>query len=78
MSELAHWESMNAWTSSGAAASYVKEGYSNVRVGMVLEVATTLGALAGAALAAAVPAGAVAVTLFVLAVLLYSLLVPAD
>jgi uncharacterized membrane protein YfcA len=39
-------------TSSGAAAAYVKEGYSNVRVGMFLEVATTCGALAGAVLAA--------------------------
>src|SRR5947209_69427 len=48
-------------TSSGAAASYVREGYSNVRVGMFLEVATTLGALAGAYLAGLVPAGAVAV-----------------
>jgi len=38
-------------TSSGAAA-YVKEGYSNIRIGMFLEIATTLGALAGAALAA--------------------------
>jgi uncharacterized membrane protein YfcA len=35
-------------TSSGAAASYVKEGYSNIRIGMFLEIATTLGALAGA------------------------------
>jgi uncharacterized membrane protein YfcA len=48
-------------TSSGAAASYVREGYSNVRIGMVLEVATTLGALAGASLAAVVPASTVAV-----------------
>lgn len=38
-------------TSSGAAAAYVKEGYSNIRVGMFLEIATTVGALAGAALA---------------------------
>jgi uncharacterized protein len=38
-------------TSSGAAAAYVKEGYSNVRVGMFLEIATTLGALAGVAVA---------------------------
>jgi uncharacterized membrane protein YfcA len=37
-------------TSSGAAASYVKEGYSNIRIGMFLEVATTIGALAGASL----------------------------
>jgi uncharacterized membrane protein YfcA len=35
-------------TSSGAAAAYVKEGYSNIRIGMFLEIATTLGALAGA------------------------------
>ena len=38
-------------TSSGAAAAYVREGYTNVRVGIFLEVATTCGALAGAALA---------------------------
>src|ERR1700686_2929824 len=38
-------------TSSGAAAAYVKEGYSNIRVGMFLEIATTLGALAGVVLA---------------------------
>src|SRR5436309_8677941 len=44
-------------TSSGAAAAYVKEGYSNIRVGMLLEIATTLGALAGAFAAAAAPAG---------------------
>ena len=37
-------------TSSGAAAAYVREGYSNVRVGMFLEVATTVGALVGAKL----------------------------
>src|SRR5213595_2565203 len=35
-------------TSSGAAAAYVKEGYSNIRIGMFLEIATTLGALTGA------------------------------
>ena len=35
-------------TSSGAAAAYVREGYSNIRIGMFLEIATTLGALAGA------------------------------
>lgn len=39
-------------TSSGAAAAYVREGFTNMRVGMLLEIATTLGALAGAALAA--------------------------
>ncbi len=48
-------------TSSGAAAAYVKEGYSNIRIGMVLEIATTTGALGGAALAAHLPTGAIAV-----------------
>jgi uncharacterized membrane protein YfcA len=48
-------------TSSGAAAAYVKEGYSNIRVGMFLEIATTVGALSGAFLAIVVPGGAVAV-----------------
>ena len=48
-------------TSSGAAAAYVKEGYSNIRIGMVLEIATTLGALGGAALATHLPTRVVAV-----------------
>jgi len=48
-------------TSSGAAAAYVREGWTNVRLGMLLEVATTVGALAGAATAALVPTAAVAV-----------------
>lgn len=39
-------------TSSGAAAAYVREGFSNVRIGMFLEIATTLGALVGAYLTA--------------------------
>jgi uncharacterized membrane protein YfcA len=41
-------------TSSGAAAAYVREGYSNIRIGMFLEVATTLGAVVGAYLVARV------------------------
>jgi uncharacterized membrane protein YfcA len=49
-------------TSSGAAAAYVREGYTNIRVGMFLEVATTFGALAGAFLAAHVSGSGVAVT----------------
>jgi len=48
-------------TSSGAAAAYVKEGFSNIRIGMFLEVATTFGALSGAAIAAHVPTRAIAV-----------------
>ena len=38
-------------TSSSAASAYIKEGFSNLRVGMFLEIATTLGALSGAFLA---------------------------
>ena len=38
-------------TSSGAAAAYVRERMTNLRVAMVLEVATTLGALTGGYLA---------------------------
>ena len=47
-------------TSSGAAAAYVKEGFSNIRIGMFLEIATTLGALLGATLATRISSGAIA------------------
>lgn len=57
-------------TSSGAAAAYVREGYSNVRIGMFLEVATTLGAVVGAFLVAIVSPAAIAITFGV--VLLFS------
>ena len=57
-------------TSSGAAAAYVKEGFSNIRIGMFLEIATTLGALVGAFLAVIVPTKALAITFGV--TLLYS------
>lgn len=57
-------------TSSGAAAAYVKEGYSNIRIGMFLEVATTSGALVGAFIAAHVNPSTIAI-IFGL-VLLYS------
>src|SRR5213076_2843528 len=57
-------------TSSGAAAAYVKEGFSNIRIGMFLEIATTVGALLGAFLATRVSGSAIA-TIFGL-VLLYS------
>jgi uncharacterized membrane protein YfcA len=57
-------------TSSGAAAAYVKEGFTNVRVGMLLEIGTTVGALGGAFLAGYVGTSAIAVV-FAL-VLLYS------
>ena len=48
-------------TSSGAAAAYVKEGFSNIRIGMFLEIATTLGAIAGAFLAGKIGTHALAV-----------------
>jgi len=57
-------------TSSGAAAAYVKEGFSNIRIGMFLEIATTLGALLGAYLALKVPTHAIAIVFGL--VLLYS------
>ena len=57
-------------TSSGAAAAYVKEGFTNVRVGMLLEIATTCGALAGAYLATRIGTSAIAVVFGL--VLLYS------
>jgi uncharacterized protein len=60
-------------TSSGAAAAYVREGYSNIRVGMFLEMATTTGALVGASLVLYLHASVIAV-IFGL-VLIYSALV---
>lgn len=57
-------------TSSGAAAAYVREGYSSVRIGMFLEVATTLGAILGAYLATVVHTQLLAITFGV--VLIYS------
>jgi hypothetical protein len=57
-------------TSSGAAAAYVREGYSNIRIGMFLETATTVGAIVGAAIALHVTGSAIAVVFGL--VLLYS------
>ena len=57
-------------TSSGAAAAYVREGYSNIRIGMFLETATTVGAIVGAAIALHVSGSAIAVVFGL--VLLYS------
>ena len=48
-------------TSSGAAAAYVREGYSNIRIGMFLEIATTVGALFGATVAANLSTAVIAV-----------------
>src|ERR1700733_9797187 len=57
-------------TSSGSAAAYVREGYSNIRIGMFLEVATTLGAVGGAWLATRTPTRGIAIVFGL--VLLYS------
>lgn len=57
-------------TSCGAASAYIKEGYTNVRIGMFLEVATTIGAIVGAFLATFVSTKALAIVLAI--VLLYS------
>ncbi len=48
-------------TSSGAAAAFVREGYSNIRIGMFLEVATTIGAIVGAYLASRTPTSILAI-----------------
>ncbi len=48
-------------TSSGAASAYVKEGITNIRLGMFLEIATTIGAVIGAFIAIYMPTNAIAV-----------------
>lgn len=57
-------------TSSGAASAYIKQGYTNLRLGMFMEVATTIGALIGALIATFVSVKAL--TLVLALVLLYS------
>ncbi|MBS1587106.1 MAG: sulfite exporter TauE/SafE family protein [Bacteroidetes bacterium] len=47
--------------SSGAAAAYIKEGITNIRLGMFLEIATTIGAVAGAMIAVYFPTHWVAI-----------------
>ena len=44
-------------TSSGAAAAYVRDHMTNLRVGMFLEIATTVGAVSGAFIAVIAPTG---------------------
>lgn len=48
-------------TSSGSAAAYVKEGITNMRLGMFLEIATTIGAVSGAYLSSYIPATYIAI-----------------
>ncbi|MGF1924558.1 MAG: sulfite exporter TauE/SafE family protein, partial [Bacteroidia bacterium] len=43
-------------TSSGSAAAYIKEGITNIRIGMFLEVATTISAIVGVIIAAYIKA----------------------
>lgn len=57
-------------TSSGAAAAYVREGFSNIRIGMFLEMATTVGALLGATLTGIISPRSIAIIFGV--VLVYS------
>jgi uncharacterized membrane protein YfcA len=57
-------------TSCGAASAYIKQGFTNLRIGMFLEVATTIGALIGALIATFVSVKALTVVLAI--VLLYS------
>jgi uncharacterized membrane protein YfcA len=57
-------------TSSGAGAAYVREGFTNLRIGMLLEIATTMGAIGGAYLAGFVSTAWIAMVFGVM--LLYS------
>lgn len=57
-------------TSLGAASTYIKKGYTNLRLGMFLEVATTIGAIAGAMIATLVSVKALTIVLAI--VLIYS------
>ncbi len=48
-------------TSSGSAGAYVKEGITNIRLGMFLEIATTIGAVVGAFAAFFLPVNIIAI-----------------
>jgi uncharacterized membrane protein YfcA len=48
-------------TSSGGAAAYVREGFTNIRIGMLLEIATVTGGVTGAALTARMSTGSLSV-----------------
>nr|WP_155747799.1 sulfite exporter TauE/SafE family protein [Scytonema sp. UIC 10036] len=57
-------------TSCAAASTYIKKGYTNLRLGMFLEVATITGALIGAMIASLISVKALTIVLAI--VLLYS------
>jgi len=48
-------------TSSGSSAAYVRKGFSNMRIGLLLEIATTIGAILGAFLASGTPTRKIAI-----------------
>ena len=48
-------------TSSGSAAAYVKEGITNIRIGMFLEIATTISAIVGVIIASYINANSIMV-----------------
>jgi len=48
-------------TSSGSAAAYVKEGITNIRIGMFLEIATTISAIIGAVITVFINPGYIAI-----------------
>ncbi len=48
-------------TSSGSASAYVREGITNIRLGMFLEIATTIGAVGGAFIAIWMPTNTIAI-----------------
>ncbi|MDR1585035.1 MAG: sulfite exporter TauE/SafE family protein [Prevotellaceae bacterium] len=48
-------------TSSGAASAYIRDGITNVRIGIFLEIATASGAVAGALIAMYMPTNIIAV-----------------
>ncbi|SDE28292.1 sulfite exporter TauE/SafE family protein [Niabella drilacis] len=48
-------------TSSGSAAAYVREGITNMRLGIFLEIATTTGAVCGALISTIAPGSLIAV-----------------
>src|ERR1700712_4323626 len=56
-------------TSSGSAAAYVKEGITNIRLGMFLEIATTAGAMVGALIAVYIPTHYIAILFGVILIL---------
>jgi uncharacterized membrane protein YfcA len=57
-------------TSSGAAVAYLREGWANLRIATLLQLATVIGAIAGALVVQDVPTSALLLTLAV--VLLFS------